>query len=134
MLSIRGVSFASVADAAAALGFSREAIYKAMKKGKLDALGTLPGGRPKKKIVLAGVEYGSAVEAASKIGLSEAGVRERLRRERIEEITSGSVAFYLAGVKYENPSHAARVLKTTPYVIKECIRIGLTSRIDDDLC
>ena len=59
-VTIRGVTYPSVPEAAKALGVTRHAVYNARVEGRLDTVGLgRPGGRPPKPVTYGGLTWPS---------------------------------------------------------------------------
>lgn len=86
-VTIRGVEYRSMKEAAIVLGVSISAISQAAKRGRLDNAGTGKGaGKP---CTIGGVLYGSRVDAAKALGVTADEVRTYLKVLRVVEALEG---------------------------------------------
>jgi hypothetical protein len=74
-IQIRGVTYESVKEAAAALGVTIAGVYTALDRGRIDKLG-LGKTRPK-KTVIGGIAFRSASDAARALGFGRSYFKDK---------------------------------------------------------
>lgn len=80
-ITIRGITYRSKADAAKALGITREALRKAVADGRLETVGLNPRGKNHgREVRYNGKRYPSIAAAARAVGVSYPTMRERLEK------------------------------------------------------
>lgn len=113
-VTIRGVTYPSMTDAARALMVSKAAISYAAKQGRLETVGISP------VFVVRGVTYTCIGDIAKKFGLRYDSVRVMIARGRADKIGVGrggrrdsngrAVKFTFCGVEYRSLKHASDAL------------------------
>lgn len=93
-IRIRGVTYGSVAAAAAALNVSTGLVYKAIGAGTLDRVGLVPaqGGPPKMPIAIRGEVFQTARDAARHFGITQAAIYQALHDQNPDRIGRGTRA------------------------------------------
>lgn len=85
-ITIRGINYPSVKDAAEKLGLHVNAIYNAKRAGNLDRVGL---GRHITTVKIRGVVYTSAKEASEKLGVHINGIYNALSRGNLDNVGLG---------------------------------------------
>lgn len=75
-LSIRGVEYSSISQAAKKMHVTRETIRRAMENGTLDQVGVYEGPKSSKPVRVGGVTYPSITEASKKLKMSRRRLME----------------------------------------------------------
>lgn len=133
-VTIRGVTYASAAEAAAALGVARDTIYGRLYKGTIDDLWPNPGPRP---VRIRGKTYESAAAAAKALGVTPSAVYAGLHRGRPDSIGIGpgklglkgrggrpSIRLTIGPLTFPSCAEAARQLGYSPTFFSDRIRTG----------
>lgn len=129
---VRGTVYATVGDAAEGEGVSTGAVYKAMKAGTLDKLGTRHRGRkPEMPVRIRGVIYASAAEAAARLGCRVNNIYQQIARGRAERIGLGpeynhamSKQVAIGGLRFASMAQASRELGFGSSYVSQALRSG----------
>lgn len=121
-ITIRGVTYASAAAAARALGVTKRAVYAARDLGRLETVGIGSGnsGARCRPVVLCGLAFPSITAAAQAVGADKKYISHRLAtgaglgadlRARFEALRCARYAAALARVAAAERARHARVWK-----------------------
>lgn len=101
LVEVRGVIYPSVKATSEALGITRDAVYSALARGKMDGLGL--GHNRRKTIELAGVVFPSISAASKALGFSRSYLRTALTSGsgRVKERVRAAVDLYVNKQKIE---------------------------------
>lgn len=89
-VEVRGVTYESVREAAAALGVTIAGVYTALDRGRIDKLG-LGKTRPK-KMVIGGITFRSASDAARALGFGRTYFKDANQGERAKARMNAAIA------------------------------------------
>ena len=133
-VTIRGIEYASVSDAALALGVTKATVSLAIKHNRLDSVGKGLGhgnANRSKPVKVRGIVYRSINDAAQKLGVTKAVVQQAVRRGTEDNIGVGrreygnaAMPIRIRGVEYPSQTIAAQVLGVTTTAISMAIKRG----------
>jgi len=135
--AIRGVTYGTAQEAAAAHGVSVGTIYKAIEKGTLDRVGLGQVGKEPMRIVIRGKVYKNAQAAARAFGVTPAAIFTALYRGRIDQVGvprkhnhATSKPFTIAGVTFPSMRAASLALGFNPAYVHNVLESGSTARFE----
>jgi hypothetical protein len=133
-LNIRGTVYATVADAATALGVTQEAVRIAARRGTLHRVGTGAVGAEPCPVRIRGVTYASAREAAEAFNVTPGAIFHALTRGQVDKIglpqrygRSRARPFLIAGMSWPSMSEADRALGFRPGYIAHTLKLNRAS-------
>lgn len=130
-ITIAGVTYADANSAAAALGVTAGHIRKAVRRGRLETLGTRP---IRCTVTIRGVTYASFSEAGRALGVHANTVRAAYRSGTLHRVGTGRVGpepmrVQIAGRIFENVHDAAKHFGCCPHTIWAALAAGDPDRV-----
>ena len=130
-ITVRGVTYATVQDAARALGVQDQTVRKAIVAGTLDLLGTGASHPRPLPVRIRGVTYASAKAAAQALGVTQGAIHQALAcgapdRVGLPPVPRNPMAreFVIAGMRWPSLAAASRALGFSPGYISKVLRRG----------
>ncbi len=130
-IEIHGVVYPDANAAAAALGVTAGQVRMAVRRGRLDGLGTRPALRP---VTIRGVTYSNFSEAGKALGVHANTVRAAYRNGTLHRVGTGRVGpepmrVRIAGQDFEDVNAAAAHFGVQPGTVYSAICDGDPDRI-----
>ncbi|OOY16734.1 hypothetical protein [Thioclava sp. DLFJ4-1] len=132
---IRGVRYATTADAARALGVSTENVRLMLRRGRADKIG-LGQSAKAMPIRIRGVDYPNARAAAKEFGVTPGAIWKALNDGRIDQIglpqrygVSRAMPITISGITFSSHAAADRALGFSPGYIAHAKKLGRHSAL-----
>ncbi len=130
-INVRGTVYADANAAAEALGVTAGQVRMAVRRGRLDTLGTRPDFRP---VTIRGVTYDNFSDAARALGVNPNTVRAAYRNGTLHRVGTGRVGpepmrVQIAGQVFDNVHAAAKHFGCCPHTIWAALADGDPDRV-----